>query len=44
MPYGGKFQDISPKRCYLREGYGVLDRPGALKGAISEKEIAIFKL
>ena len=33
-----------PKRCYLGEGYGTLDQPEALKGAISEKEITIFEL
>ena len=44
MLCGGKFQAIGPKRCYLGEGYGILDRPGALKGAISEKEIVIFEL
>jgi len=41
---GGNFRAVSPKRCYLGEGYGTLDRPGALKGAISEKEITIFEL
>jgi hypothetical protein len=41
---GGNFQAISPKRCYLGEGCGILDWPGALKGAIPEKEIVIFKL
>ena len=39
-----KFQAISPKRCYLGEGYGVLDSLGALKGTISKKEIAILEL
>ena len=34
MLCGGKFQAIGPKRRYLREGYGILDQPGALKGAI----------
>jgi len=38
------FRAVSPKRCYLGEGYGTLDRPGVLKGAISEKEIIIFEL
>jgi hypothetical protein len=41
---GGNFRAISPKRCYLREGYGVLGWPEALKGAILKKEITIFKL
>jgi hypothetical protein len=44
MLCGGKFQAIGPKRRYLREGYGILDQPGALKGAILEKEIIIFEL
>ena len=41
---GRNFWAVSPKRCYLGEGYGTLDQPGALKGAISEKEITIFEL
>jgi hypothetical protein len=44
MSCGGKFQVVGPKRCYLGEGYGILERPGALKGAIPEKEIIIFEL
>jgi hypothetical protein len=42
--HGGNFWAISPKRCYVGEGYGVLDWLGALKGAIPKKEITIFKL
>jgi hypothetical protein len=38
------FGAATPKRCYFKEGYGTLDWPGALKGAIPEKEIIIFEL
>jgi hypothetical protein len=42
--YGGDFQAIGLKRCYLGKRYGILDWPEALTGAIPEKEIIIFEL
>ena len=39
-----KKRATGPKRWNSGEGYGILGQPGALKGGISEKEIAIFEL
>jgi len=39
-----KNRTIDPKRWNFGEGYGILGQPGALKGGIPEKEIAIFEL
>ena len=39
-----KNQAIGPKRWNFGEGYGIWGQPGALKGGIPEKEIAIFEL
>jgi hypothetical protein len=39
-----KIRTIDPKRWNFGEGYGILGQPGALKGGIPKKEIAIFEL